>query len=256
MKKGKKRKDVLILSIGAVDLIEQRKFHCYVNPLGSAKNTYMQDLESYGVRVKPTTTVMMNIHWRHEKAIEMQEALKKFDAFVDAAKPILGKVVLVAHNGRSFDHKILRGSYERANCKLADRAYLDSWHDITKKGWPKQRSHKLQDLHRALCCDSMLQPKWHHALDDAEALSEIVFATAIEETAQRPSQAWSYARQHEILEQLNKTYAMKLSPQLRLCKRSKRAWPAVVRKCAVKSKELRRFCLEFCMKQVWQRYLR
>jgi len=256
MKKGKSRKDVLILSIGAVDLIEERKFHCYVNPLGSAKATYMHDLENYGVRVKPTNTVMTNIHWRHEKAIEVQEALEKFDAFVNAAKPILGKVILVAHNGRSFDHKILRGTYERANCRLPDFAYLDSWHDITKKGWPKQRSHKLQDLHRSLCCNSLLQPKWHQSLDDAEALAEIIYSTAIEETAKRPRQAWSYARNHVILEQLNKNYAMKLSPELRLCKRSQRAWPDVVRKSAVRSKELRLFCLEFCIKQIWQRYLR
>ena len=34
----------------------------------------MKHLDTYGVRMKPTQTVITNIHWRHEKAKEMEKA--------------------------------------------------------------------------------------------------------------------------------------------------------------------------------------
>ena len=256
MKKGKKRQDVLILSIGAVDILQGRTFHCYVNPLSSAKNEFLLDLETYGVQMKPTETVITNIHWRHEKAKPLPEALTMFETFIHNATQIMPKPVIIAHNGRSFDHKILLGSYRRLDQKIPDLCYLDSWHDITKKGWPQQRCHKLQVLHQVCCPNSLLSPKWHQALDDATALSEIVTATAVEEVAKRPRQAWSYAREHSIIESLNKKYAFKLSAERRLCASSLRLWPEVVRRNGHRSKEFQLFCLEFCLKRIWQKLLR
>ena len=257
MKRGKKRKDVLILSIGAVDIVQGRTFHCYVNPLSSAKKDFTKDLEAYGVRMKPTETVITNIHWRHDKAKSLAEALGLFETFISGTTSILPKPVLIAHNGRSFDHKIVIGSYQRLDRKVPDLCFLDSWHDITKKGWPKQRCHKLQVLHNTLCPNSILSPKWHQALDDATALSEIVTATAVEEVAKRPRQAWSYACEHDsVFESLNKAHAFKLSAQRRLCVSSLRLWPEVVRRNGHRSKEFQVFCLKFCMNRIWQKLIR
>lgn len=257
MKKGKKREDVLILSIGAVDILDGRTFHCYVNPLSSSKKDFMTDLETYGVRIKPTQTVLTNIHWRHEKAKQLHEALHFFENFVGDAKLLLPQPILVAHNGRSFDHKIVVGTYKRIERSMPEFSFLDSWHDITKKGWPKQRCHKLQVLHQVCCPHSLLSPRWHLALEDATALTEIVTATAVEEVAKRPRQAWSYACKHDsIFELLNKAHAFKLSAQRRLCVASLRLWPEVVRRNGHRSKDFQVFCLKFCMKRIWQKLLR
>ena len=257
MKKGKKRKDVLILSIGAVDILTGKTFHCYVNPLSSVKQKFITDLETYGVRMKPTQTVMTNIHWRHEKAKELTKALELFETFVHNATLILPKPILVAHNGRAFDHKILLGSYDRIDKLKPELCFLDSWHDITKKGWPKQRIHKLQVLHQTICPDSTLSPKWHQALDDATALSEIVTATAVEEVAKRPRQAWRYAcENNNVFEQLNKEHQFNLSSQRYLCSQSIRMWPEVIRKNGHRSKEFQKFCLHFCLNRIWQKLLR
>lgn len=257
MKKGKKRKDVLILSIGAVDIVTGKTFHCYVNPLSSVKQKFFTDLETYGVRMEPTQTVITNIHWRHEKAKELTKALELFETFVDNATLILPKPIIVAHNGRAFDHKILLGSYDRIDKKKPELCFLDSWHDITKKGWPKQRIHKLQVLHQSICPASTLSPKWHQALDDAMALSEIVIATAVEEVAKRPRQAWRYAcEDSDVFKRLNKEHRFKLSSQRYLCSQSIRVWPEVIRKNGHRSKEFQRFCLQFCIKRIWQKLLR
>lgn len=257
MKKGKKREDMLILSIGAVDILTGRTFHCYANPLSSAKKDFLKDLETYGVRMKPTETVLTNIHWRHDKAKALDAVLHSFESFLHDAKLLLPTPILIAHNGRSFDHKILIGSYRRLERSMPEFSFLDSWHDITKKGWPKQRCHKLQVLHQVCCPHSELSPRWHLALEDATALSEIVTATAVEEVAKRPRQAWSYAcEQKDIFDHLNKAHHFKLSAERRLCKSSLRLWPEVVRRNGHRSKEFTLFCLEFCMKRVWQKLLR
>lgn len=257
MKKGKKREDVLIVSMGAVDVLDGRTFHCYVNPLSSAKKQFITDLENYGVRMKPTQTVLTNIHWRHEKAKQLHDALHFFENFVRDATLLLPTPILIAHNGRSFDHKILLGSYRRLDRKVPELSFLDSWHDITKKGWPKQRCHKLQVLHQVCCPHSLLSPRWHLALEDATALSEIITATAVEEVAKRPRQAWNYGCEHSsIFELLNEKYAFKLSAERRLCASSVRCWPEVVRRNGYRSREFQLFCLEFCIKRIWQKLLR
>ena len=257
MKKGKKRKDGLILSIGAVDILSGQTFHCYVNPLSTAKKDFTKHLDTYGVRMKPTQTVITNIHWRHEKAKEMSEALDLFEQFISKVTLILPKPILVAHNGRSFDHPILLGSYDRIDRKKPELCFLDSWHDMTKKGWPKQRVHKLQVLHQSLCPNSLLAPKWHQALDDATALSEIIVATAVEEVARRPRQAWTYACKHSnILDELNSKYKFKLSAEHSLCSKSMRLWPEVVRKNGLKAEEFKEFCVVFCINRIWQKIVR
>ena len=155
MKKGKKRQDVLILSIGAVDILQGRTFHCYVNPLSSAKNEFLLDLETYGVQMKPTETVITNIHWRHEKAKPLPEALTMFETFIHGATQIMPKPVIIAHNGRSFDHKILLGSYRRLDQKIPDLCYLDSWHDIKKRlatATLPQTTSFTKYVAQTLCC--------------------------------------------------------------------------------------------------------
>ena len=252
MTKGKKRKDVLILSLGAVDVFDpKRTFHCYVNPLRSCKTTFHRDLEEHGARMKPTETVLKNIRWRHDKAFMPEEALSRLNHFIKQTKPVLEVPVLVAHNGRSFDHKILRSAYERAEMQLPDIRYLDSLHDITRKTFKAERCHKLSVLHSLLCPDSDLKPQWHEALDDAQALSEIVTASALELVARHPSQAWYYAgKQSKLVEKVNKENGLKIDPRKKLCKRSIGIWPGVVSR-GKKSKSFQHFALHFAMTVFW-----
>ena len=255
LKKGKKRHDVLILSIGAVDVMNpERTFHCYVNPLASNRNRYTTDLEEYGVRMKPTNTVMRNIRWRYDKAKMPEEALIKFEAFVMQTPKILAVPILVAHNGRSFDHKIIRGAYDRADRTLPDIRYLDSLHDITRKCYKKLKCHKLGFLHQTLCPNSDFNPHWHEALDDAKALMEIMTTTAVEHVARMPKQACEHAkRQEALLEAIKKDEALEMSVG---CERSLKLWPGVVRIRAAKYRSFRRFALHFALNYIWKEYIR
>lgn len=250
MHRGKKRDDVLIFSIGAVDLLEpERTFHCYVNPLASSKAGLYEDLEAHGAKLAPTKSVLSKIRWRHDKALEPKDALQRFEAF-------LGDTQLVcAHNGRSFDHKILRAAYRRASM-TPDLQYIDSLHDITRKTFKAQRCHKLGVLHAILCQESTLRPRWHEALDDAKALAEIATATAIEIVAQQPRQAWHYASERkDLVAAVNKEHDLKLDTSKRLCGRSIAAWPGVVR-CTWSSKSFRQFALNYALHRVWNLYVR
>jgi DNA polymerase III epsilon subunit-like protein len=257
LKKGKKRKDVLILSIGAVDIMNPaRTFHCYVNPLASGKAGYLKDFEEYGARMKPTKTVIRNIRWRHDKAIMPEKALCKFQEFIDDTPLILQVPIVVAHNGRSFDHKIVHGAYARANMTLPDIRYLDSLHDITRKCYKKKQvgCFKLGVLHGVLCPKSTLEPHWHEALDDAKALTEIITATAIEHVARMPKQACVHATRHRtLLEAIEKDDIINMNVD---CKRSMILWPGVVRMQAAKCNSFKRFALHFALNYVWKEYIR
>lgn len=255
LKKGKKREDVLILSIGAVDMMNpQRTFHCYVNPLASNRNKHMRDLEEYGVRMKSTNTVMRNIRWRYDKAEMPETALSKFERFVMDTPTVLAVPIIVAHNGRSFDHKIIRGAYDRADRALPDIRYLDSLHDITRKCFKKLKCHKLGVLHQTLCRNSDFRPHWHEALDDAKALAEVITAVAVEQVARMPKQACEHAKRQEgLMAAMKKDEALEMSVA---CERSLKLWPGVVRIQASKYPSFKRFALHFALNYIWKEYIR
>ena len=255
LKKGKKRKDVLILSIGAVDMMNpKRTFHCYVNPLASGRYNYLKDLESYGAKMKATNTVMRNIRWRYDKAKMPEDALLKFQKFILETPIVLQVPIVVAHNGRSFDHKILHGAYDRADMALPDIRYLDSLHDITRKCYKKLKCHKLGVLHQTLCPNSEFNPHWHEALDDAKALTEIITATAVEHVARMPKQACEHAgRQLELMEAMQKEGVMEMTVA---CDRKLKLWPGVVRIQAAKRPCFKRFALHFALNYIWKEYIR
>ena len=258
LKKGKKRKDVLILSIGAVDVINpSRTFHCFVNPLSSTKKAFMNDLENYGVRIKPTNTVINNIRWRSDKAKTPEKALIEFQMFIQQTPLIYKEPIIVAHNGRSFDHKIICGTFDRANMAIPDMRFLDSLHDITRKCFKKQKCHKLGILHNVLCKDSVLSPQWHHALDDAQALTEIITATAVEEMARKPREAWYYAgKNKEFVKQIKKEHNIPINTDMKLTDTLIKAWPFIITKNAKHSKSLKKFALYFTLDVVWKTLLR
>ena len=188
MQRGYKRPQGLILEIGAYDIFLDRSFRCFVNPTEQklTKENYLSVLEAEGARPYPTRTHAENIRYEPESALPLRVAMQQFLSFIQTAE------VLCAHNGRSFDDKIVQGSLERCGLQWpSEMRFLDSYYDVSKKVWPGRRSYKLQVLHRALCPEAS-SLKWHTALDDSMGLAHLLGAAARHTVAENVELAAQY----------------------------------------------------------------
>jgi hypothetical protein len=91
------------------------------------------------------------------------------EALQDAVE-FVGKSTLVAHNGKSFDEKIVRGNAERENIDLTGIEFKDSL-PMFKKYLKDQPSYSLPILYKSVLKSSY---RAHHALDDSIALYELI----------------------------------------------------------------------------------
>ena len=250
MQRGFTRDKALILEIGAYDLFLNRSFRCFVNPTDQVlrKDDYLSVLEANGARPYPTKTHAENIHYRPEEALPLKVAMKQFLSFLNTAE------VLCAHNGRSFDDKIVRGSLER--CGLAwpkGLRFLDSYHDVSKKVWPGRRSYKLQNLHKALCPEAS-SLKWHTALDDSIGLANLLEAAARHTVAENVELAAQYVEKDYGIARINRQFHCNFPK--RLSDRVGRHTREAVAKKLLKTRPqqaLNHLCIEICIRTgLWQ----
>ena len=245
MQRGYKRPQGLILEIGAYDIFLDRSFRCFVNPTEQklTKENYLQVLEAEGARPYPTKTHAENIRYEPESALPLRVAMQQFLSFLQTAE------VLCAHNGRSFDDKIVRGSLERCGLQWpSEMRFLDSYYDVSKKVWPGRRSYKLQVLHRALCPEAS-SLKWHTALDDSMGLAHLLGAAARHTVAENVELAAQYVEKDYGVSKLNSQFGAKFPRRLNDCI-GRQTKEAVRQKLKSKrpSTKLTILCLDICIK--------
>lgn len=175
MRKGLKRGDTFILSIGAIDLYSSRVFHCFVKPTNIEDEEDLYDYFSRnGVRLEASKNTMKKIGYDFNTALPLTTASLLFKEFTE------NDPILIAHNGKSFDFPILEANF---NLRLSTRFHLtfrglDSYHNISKKIFFHLNSHKLSHVYSAVVKNKNKNIKWHTALDDSKALKQIVIEAA------------------------------------------------------------------------------
>ena len=246
MQRGYSRDKALILEIGAYDLFLKTSFRCFVNPTEQklTKENYVNVLEAHGARPYPTKCHAENIKYDPEIALPLKVAMKQFLAFLRTAE------VLCAHNGRSFDDKIVYGSLQR--CGLAwpkGLRFLDSYHDVSKKVWPGRRSYKLQNLHKAFCPESS-SLKWHTALEDSIGLANLIEAAARETVVKNVEIAAKYIEEDYGIARINRQFHCNFPERLydNIGRRSK---AAIAKKLLSRNPTtaINQICLEICIRR-------
>lgn len=201
MSKGYKREKGLILEISLISIYNTTKsFTCFVMPF---LEKYIKEdeldiyFQKYGANLKPTKKHIKNIGWNMKHAVPLNEALIQVNDFI---KSINNQKLplLVAHNGRGFDHRILKGNLQKCKLPMLDVLYSDSLHDITKKTFPNFHSHSLSYLHRTLCKNSN-SFNWHTAYDDTLGLVEVIVECAYQECLNNLDNVWKYILQKPLL---------------------------------------------------------
>ena len=181
LRKGYKRKDTQLFEIGMV--YGRKTFQCMVNPVGDKPP--MRTLESLGqhpakpirfwtkllsekgylntaVRRLPPEEQSQRIAKviRHEDFLTPEDAIRRAHAF--------GKGKLwIAHNGKSFDEKIICGHLKRFQI-VHNIQFEDSLHILRKL--IDLPSYSQPKVYKALFKTTY---KAHHALEDARALQRI-----------------------------------------------------------------------------------
>ena len=162
MRRGHGRSSVRMLQIGAISLCG-RRFRCNVRP----SNCFDDDsvwsfLESSGVRLNASRRIANHIGWSSTNACSEYSSLCQFSQFLRACKCRF----LVAHNGRSFDDKILLGAYSRNPPLKFCRSikFIDTLHDVFRPLWQRKKNN-LQVLHDDFFGRS--DTRWHTALADS-----------------------------------------------------------------------------------------
>ena len=125
--------------------------------------------------------------------------LKAFRKFIDRMRALGGEVTLIAHNGYSFDYRILYYELRRyaPNISFADVALFDTLptfratldYNRLKKNAAGQSSYRLGDLHESLV-GSVAEEAAHNALNDCRILHR-VFVAAGTQIDRVPKYMWS-----------------------------------------------------------------
>jgi DNA polymerase III epsilon subunit-like protein len=107
-----------------------------------------------------------------------------------AYKGRLTPPLLVAHNGASFDHSIMRAHATRLQLPQFDRECMKDSLRPARQMMPHLRSHSLGNLHKKLIREPF---QAHHALSDALALYRVCHALARRENVM-VADLWSTTR--------------------------------------------------------------
>lgn len=204
--KGAKRANSIIFEIGAVDIHSRRTFHSFVNPFKYTKEDSLYDAISENRKQK----VSSSLHFWHsllynktessllltdkEIAAEIEtynatyntpstrEMLGDFERFVKKTAPIK-ECVIIAHNGRSFDFKIIEGNAEQDSFwnggEGADLYYVDSYRQLSVPMFKKSGGKSgLATLFKTLI-PSEVKFQHHRALDDSLATACAIHGMAV-----------------------------------------------------------------------------
>lgn len=109
-----------------------------------------------------------------DRFVSAKKALADFTQFVydgDFRQPLL-----VAHNGNSFDHSIVRAHLRRLCLPDLDKSCMKDSLTPARRTLPRMKSHALGLLHKRLVGGDF--PMQHHALSDAQALYRVCAAIA------------------------------------------------------------------------------
>jgi len=200
MKRGYKRYQTIIVSIGAIHLYSGRSFHCFVKPTNC--NT-IDDVYNYfsenGARLDSSKEILQKINYEFDKAIPIKSALKIFKQFTTE------KCLLTAHNGNAFDFKILEGNCAKEGVEF-EFVGLDSLHYICKKS-VKLNSYSLGNVYKKIV-NNKQKLKWHTALDDSIGLKQVLQACSLRFSASFIDEIFKIVRLD-----LNILYDVKLTDQ-------------------------------------------
>jgi len=258
MMRGYKREKGLILEISIMDVINPKKksYTSFVNPFSEAVEEDEVDiyLQKYGANLKATKTHIRNIGWSLKNAKPLKEVLKQTSSYITndmsdkAALPLL-----VAHNGRGFDHRILRGSFSRCNIDLPTVLYSDSLHDISKKAFPELHSHSLSFLHRKLCQNSQ-SFNWHTAEDDTRGLVEVIEQCAFKEVLNNLENVYQYiCNDKELLDRLNKALRIELTKQHKITDKTRAYIETCFHNSEIKKNNIvKEIALSFSCDNIWR----
>ena len=104
-----------------------------------------------------------------DRFVSPKNALADFTQFLydgDFRQPLM-----VAHNGNSFDHSIVRAHLRRLCLPDLDKARMKDSLRPARRTLPRMKSHALGLLHKRLLGDNF--DNQHHALSDAQALYRV-----------------------------------------------------------------------------------
>ena len=110
-----------------------------------------------------------NLFTADDRFVSAKSALADFTQFVydgDFQQPLM-----VAHNGNSFDHSIVRAHMRQLCLPDFDKARMKDSLRPARQTLPRMKSHALGLLHKRLLGDHF--DKQHHALSDAQALYRV-----------------------------------------------------------------------------------
>lgn len=175
--KGSKRKDQQILEVG---IVRGRSFYsALVDPVkGYPIISRLEELGQHPERSIRFWTKLLagkGLLNTADRRKTMEEQAKKIDAiradFITPEEALKGMVSFgtgtwVAHNGKSFDNKIIQAHLDRYTIK-ANIDFRDSLPEIRKLKLP---SHSLGYVYKHLFKHPF---RAHHALDDAKALQRV-----------------------------------------------------------------------------------
>jgi len=198
MKAGHTRKQVIILSIGVVNLLDKTAFHCFVKT---------EKGREHEIKSAPTQSIKKKINYSDKKAVPVDVAITKMFQFC-GKNPLL-----MAHNGKSFDFPILLGNMERANVLFSFEG-LDTYHYVVKKVFSLP-SYKLSNVYYSIC-DNHSKYKFHTAVDDCLCLREVVIQSA--KTFVLNNLRSCYIA---LYKKINDEYGAALRYDMQLCQQSK-----------------------------------
>jgi len=209
IKKGFRRTDTPILEIGAV-FPNGKTFQTFTNPyLDSPLSLYDSMVEDGKIKVSSTLSFWHSLLFGNSmrgtdkdvakklehKLLKLQvpsteTALQNFEAFVKENAKDISRTAIVAHNGNSFDFKIMDGNAIPGSFwDTNSMHYIDSYRHIARPLYPDRKKYGLAPLHKDLVGGTF---KHHRALDDSKATLEVLQVCAKD-----------YAKKNELKTNLN-----------------------------------------------------
>ena len=191
IRKGYRRTDTPILEIGAV-FPSGASFQTFTNPfLDSPLPLYEAIVADGKVKVSSTLSFWHTLLFGRtargtdvavaakvegellERQIPSTEtALNSFEDFIKEHAADTSRCALVAHNGSSFDFKVMDGNAVPGTFwQTNDMHYIDSYRNIARPLYPERKKFGLAPLHRDLVGGTF---KHHRALDDSKATLQVL----------------------------------------------------------------------------------
>ena len=229
MKAGFKRADVLILSIGCISLFDDRQYHTFVRV---KEAEFEQKTKS-----APTNKIISRIKYDASNALPVKEALQQLFEFTGNTP------LFIAHNGNSFDFKIIDGAIEACALDYQFTA-LDSYHYITKKVFALP-SYKLSNVYYSICKNHK-KLKFHRAIDDCVALKAIVIECG--KTYIQQNLTYAY---RALYQQINQSYGTSFTIGMTVCKESRKRIEEALLRIEI-CDPIMQIIMQYCIKE-WAR---